>query len=100
MPQQRILLIRAVNVGGATLPMARFRDLLTGLGAAEVRTYIASGNALVSIEGDPDAFDRAVEHALEQRFGYSASASRGIAESLRRRSLPAPSRCSSQATLT
>jgi len=70
MPHQRFLLIRAVNVGGASLPMSDLRDLLTGLGAADVRTYIASGNALVTIEGDPDAFDRAVEKAVEQRFGY------------------------------
>ena len=68
--QSRILLIRAVNVGGATLPMAEFRELLAGLGASDVRTYIASGNALVTIEGDADAFDRAVERAIEQRFGF------------------------------
>jgi uncharacterized protein (DUF1697 family) len=70
MPHQRILLIRAVNVGGASLPMADLRALLTGLGAGDVRTYIASGNALVRIEGDPDAFDRAVEKGIEERFGF------------------------------
>ena len=62
--------MRAVNVGGATLPMAEFRELLAGLGADDVRTYIASGNAIVTISSDPDAFDRAVEKAIEQRFGY------------------------------
>lgn len=65
-----MLVIRAVNVGGATLPMAEFRALLAGLGADDVRTYIASGNAIVTISRDPDAFDRAVEKAIEQRFGY------------------------------
>lgn len=70
MAQQRILLIRAVNVGGASLPMADFRDLLGSLGATEVRTYIASGNALVSIEGDAAVFDRSVEGAIEDRFGF------------------------------
>jgi uncharacterized protein (DUF1697 family) len=70
MPHQRILLIRAVNVGGASLPMAEFRELLTSLGAAEVRTHIASGNAVVTIEGDADAFDRAVEKVIQERFGY------------------------------
>lgn len=59
-----------MNVGGATLPMAEFRELLAGLGAADVRTYIASGNAIVTISGDPDAFDRTVEKAIEDRFGY------------------------------
>lgn len=67
---QRILFVRAVNVGGASLPMAEFRDLLAGLGANGVRTYIASGNAIVEIEGDPDAFDRRVEKAIQERYGY------------------------------
>ncbi|MBN9605135.1 MAG: DUF1697 domain-containing protein [Actinomycetales bacterium] len=72
---RRILLVRAVNVGGAKLPMAEFRELLTELGATEVQTYIASGNAIVEIPaGDRagwDAFDRAVEAALTARYGYT-----------------------------
>jgi uncharacterized protein (DUF1697 family) len=66
----RILLVRAVNVGGATLPMAQFRELLASLGAGNVRTYIASGNAVVDVPGDHDVFDRSVERAVEQRYGY------------------------------
>ena len=66
----RILLVRAVNVGGAKLPMAEFRELLTGLGGENVRTYIASGNAVLDVPGDADAFDRAVEQALTDRYGY------------------------------
>lgn len=66
----RILLVRAVNVGGAKLPMAEFREMLAELGAENVRTYIQSGNAVVEIGGDPGAFDRSVEHALTDRYGY------------------------------
>lgn len=66
----RILLVRAVNVGGAKLPMAEFRALLTELGAENARTYIQSGNAVVGIAGDAAAFDRAVEAALTERYGY------------------------------
>lgn len=66
----RILLVRAVNVGGATLPMADLRSLLTDLGGDQVRTYIASGNAVLDVPGDPDAFDRAVEDAIERSFGF------------------------------
>jgi uncharacterized protein (DUF1697 family) len=66
----RILLVRAVNVGGAKLPMAEFRELLSGLGAENVRTYIQSGNAVVELSGDPATFDRAVEAALTERYGY------------------------------
>ena len=66
----RILLVRAVNVGGAKLPMAEFRQMLGELGGENVRTYIASGNAVLDVPGDPDAFDRAVERAIEERYGY------------------------------
>lgn len=66
----RILLVRAVNVGGAKLPMAEFREILSGLGGENVRTYIASGNAVLEVPGDGDAFDRAVEKALTERYGY------------------------------
>lgn len=66
-----MLLIRAINVGGtARLPMAELREVLGDLGATEVVTYIASGNVVVSVPGDPVAFDRAVESALEARYGW------------------------------
>lgn len=66
----RVILLRAVNVGGASLPMAELRELMTELGASDVRTYIQSGNALGEILGDPAAFDRALEKAVEARFGF------------------------------
>ncbi len=64
------MLLRAVNVGGATLPMAQLRTLMTDLGASTVRTYIASGNAVCTLGGDAAAFDRALEKAIEARFGF------------------------------
>lgn len=66
----RILLVRAVNVSGAKLPMAEFRELLTELGAENVRTYIQSGNAVVELPGKTDEFDRAVEQAMQERYSY------------------------------
>lgn len=39
---ERIVLIRAVNVGGAKLPMAQLRSIAEGLGATTVSTYIDS----------------------------------------------------------
>lgn len=67
---RRIILVRAVNVGGTQLPMAEFRELLSGLGAESVSTYIASGNAIAEVPGDPEVFDRAVETALTARYGW------------------------------
>ena len=66
----RIVFVRAINVGGAALPMAEFRELLGSLGATAVRTYIASGNAVCDVSGDPAQFDRSVEAALTEKYGY------------------------------
>ena len=66
----RIVLLRAVNVGGATLPMAELRAIATDLGATDVATYIASGNLVADVPGDAAAFDRALEKAVEERFGF------------------------------
>lgn len=66
----RIVLLRAVNVGPAQLPMADLRAIATDLGATDVRTYIASGNLVADVPGDAAAFDRALEQAVESRFGF------------------------------
>lgn len=68
MGSRRVVLIRAVNVGGAKLPMAELRALAEDLGATDVSTYIASGNLVCTPNGD--GFDRALEKAIETRFGY------------------------------
>ena len=66
----RVVLIRAINVGGAKLPMADLRTMATELGATEVSTYIASGNLICCPPGEPGDFDRALEQAITKRFGY------------------------------
>lgn len=72
--ERRILLLRAVNVGGAKLPMADLRAMAERLGATDVSTYIASGNLICTPPGDsPDdwaAFDRALEQSVENQFGF------------------------------
>lgn len=68
---QRVVFIRAVNVGGAKLPMAELRELAEDLGATDVSTYIASGNLLCTPKGAAAKFDRALEKAIEGKYGYS-----------------------------
>jgi uncharacterized protein (DUF1697 family) len=68
--QRRVVLIRAVNVGPARLPMEQLRAIATELGATTVSTYIASGNLIADVPAEPEAFDRALERALEARFGW------------------------------
>ncbi|MEY2847525.1 MAG: hypothetical protein RI885_190, partial [Actinomycetota bacterium] len=72
MSDMRIALIRAVNVGGtAKLPMAELREVAASLGATDISTYIASGNLLCTPPGDAAEFDRALEAAIESRFGFA-----------------------------
>jgi uncharacterized protein (DUF1697 family) len=67
---KRVVFIRAVNVGGAKLPMAELKKIATDLGATDVSTYIASGNLLCTPPGKPQDFDRALESAIKDRYGF------------------------------
>lgn len=66
-----VFLIRAINVGGAKLPMAELRSMATELGATEVTTHIASGNLICTPPDSADDFARALEAAIEERYGFS-----------------------------
>jgi uncharacterized protein (DUF1697 family) len=53
--------------------MEQLRAIAGDLGATNVSTYIASGNLIADIAdiaGKPQAFERALERALEDRFGW------------------------------
>ena len=69
---RRVHLLRAVNVGGAKLPMAELREVAAGLGATDVSTYIASGNLICTPPGDPADFDRQLE-ALREALALAPS---------------------------
>lgn len=64
------MLLRAVNVGGAKLPMAELRELATDLGATDVSTYIASGNLVCTPPDDVEAFGAALEKVIEETYGF------------------------------
>ena len=66
-----VALLRAVNVGGhAQLSMAGLRDSLTGLGYANVRTYLQSGNAVFEAEsGSRQEHAAAIALRIERDFG-------------------------------
>lgn len=71
-----VALLAAVNVGKRKVPMADLRDLLTGLGYRDVRTYLASGNAVFDVpddaeeSGDSFAIAARISAALADRFGF------------------------------
>ncbi len=67
-----IALLRGVNVGGNNiLPMKELRDLVTGLGCKNVRTYIQSGNCIFqSRERNASVIETQVGEAIEKKFGF------------------------------
>jgi uncharacterized protein (DUF1697 family) len=65
-----VVLLRAVNVGGAKLPMAELRELAEDLGATDVSTFIASGNLICTPPKDVKAFAAALEKAIERKYGF------------------------------
>jgi hypothetical protein len=73
--QTYIAFLRAVNVGGRKVEMARLREVMTGLGLDSVRTYIASGNVFFTAPETGAADDRAaladrIETRLADEFGF------------------------------
>ncbi|CAN5605511.1 DUF1697 domain-containing protein [soil metagenome] len=72
---QLVALLRGINVGGNNrVPMADLRECMTEIGAADVATYIQSGNVL--FDGgrrSAAAWATRIEAALSKRFDYVAS---------------------------
>jgi uncharacterized protein (DUF1697 family) len=66
-----VALLRAVNVGGAKLPMAQLRDVCAGLGWRGVETYIQSGNVLFEADAPARDLETALEQGVEQHFGLT-----------------------------
>ncbi|MEC4019459.1 DUF1697 domain-containing protein [Streptomyces sp. H27-D2] len=71
----QIALLRGVNVGGNNkVPMTRLRELLTGLGFTDVKTYLQSGNAVFTApDSSPDASARAVERSIAEDLGLTVA---------------------------
>jgi uncharacterized protein (DUF1697 family) len=64
-----VLLLRGINVGGRNkVPMAGLRSMLEGLGYADVATYIASGNVVLSSTRSAKAIKQEIEAALPRTF--------------------------------
>lgn len=67
-----IALLRGVNVGGKNiLPMKELRALLEGLGMANVKTYIQSGNCFFQSDlATSEEMEALLEEKIETNFGF------------------------------
>jgi uncharacterized protein (DUF1697 family) len=65
-----IALLRGVNIGPRNrVPMPALRELLADAGFDDVRTYVQSGNVVLSSAKTPAQVSRAVEREIETAFG-------------------------------
>jgi uncharacterized protein (DUF1697 family) len=67
---RHILLLRGVNVGSHNrLAMPKLREALTNAGYGDVRTYLQSGNVVVSSRHEPADVAREVTQLIADHFG-------------------------------
>ena len=66
-----IVLLRGINVSGKNkLPMADLRDLLTELGFQNVKTYIQSGNIILTSDESKTTICKKIKDGIATKFGY------------------------------
>lgn len=65
--------LRAINVGGRNLPMARLREVFEAAGCTNVQTVIASGNVVFDTPvSDFPALEATLEAAVQAALGWSS----------------------------
>lgn len=69
-----VAFLRAINVGGHTVSMARLVELFEALDFTGVRTFIASGNVLFNAAAKSALVERQLDRHLEAELGYRAEA--------------------------
>jgi uncharacterized protein (DUF1697 family) len=70
----QILLLRGINLGpNNRIAMPRLRELLTDAGMGDVRTYLQSGNVVLSSDDSPEQLARACERQIANELGLDIS---------------------------
>ena len=69
-----IAFLRAINVGGHTVTIARLREEFEALGLKDVETFIASGNVIFTArQADTVALEKKIEARLHEALGYEVA---------------------------
>jgi len=67
---RQIVLLRGINIGPRNrVAMPALRELLTGAGFADVRTYVQSGNVVLETRRKPAAVGKACEKLIAAELG-------------------------------
>jgi uncharacterized protein (DUF1697 family) len=70
MPAQ-VLLLRGINLGPRRrIAMPELRELLTRAGYQDPRTYVQSGNVVLSSKEPPEQLARNSQRLISERFGF------------------------------
>jgi uncharacterized protein (DUF1697 family) len=66
----QVAMLRGINLGPSRrVPMGELRDLLTHEGYGDVRTYMQSGNVVLSSRLSPPRLERELERHISSGFG-------------------------------
>jgi uncharacterized protein (DUF1697 family) len=67
----QILLLRGINIGPhKRIAMPELRNVLAQAGFEDVRTYVQSGNVVLSTDASPDEVGASAERLIAERFGF------------------------------
>jgi uncharacterized protein (DUF1697 family) len=70
-----IVLLRGINLGAhKRVAMPALRELLDAAGFDDVRTYVQSGNVVLSSDGSPAQVGSECERLIADRFGFDVDA--------------------------
>jgi uncharacterized protein (DUF1697 family) len=73
--QIQIVLLRGINIGSRNrIAMPALRDALEDAGFEDVRTYVQSGNVVLSSKTQPEQAGRKVGQAIAETFGLEIPA--------------------------
>jgi uncharacterized protein (DUF1697 family) len=68
---RQIVLLRGINLGAhKRIAMPELRELLASSGFEDVRTYLQSGNVVLSSDASPEQLARQCEQRIADRFGH------------------------------
>ena len=68
------MLLRGINLGpNKRVAMPALRELFTDAGFADVRTYVQSGNVVLSSDAAPGELARECEQLIADRFGFDVA---------------------------
>ncbi|MBY0508092.1 MAG: DUF1697 domain-containing protein [Bryobacteraceae bacterium] len=78
-----VAFLRAINVGGRVVKMEALRGYFIGLGLANVRSFISSGNIVFDSAARPATLEAKIEKHLHAALGYEVETFLRTASELR-----------------